>query len=359
MSNESSKTEIRAWIEERLGLRVISLFLREKKIPIHRHTIWYYTGSAILLFFVIQVITGFMLLFYYKPTLEKANESVGRIMTGIPLGWIIRSVHFWSASFMIALVFVHLLSIWLIKAYRRPRELTWMSGAFLLLISLAFGFTGYLLPWDDLSVSATKVGTDIPRSIPIIGMAVTKFLRGGEDVTGDTLTRFFGFHVCILPLFILALIGVHVYLIQRQGMSLPFDLEERKEDVMELPFWPNFLYREAVVWLILLGVLLTLSILFPPSLDKAADLMAPAPEGIKPEWYFLFLFQTLKIFPSKMLFVSGDTVAVFLILIFGVFFFFIPLIDNRPKEKKGKIITIIAIAFIIYAAAMTVWSLLE
>lgn len=359
MRNESSKTGMGAWLEERLGLRAISRFLREKKVPLHRHTIWYYTGSAILLFFVIQVVTGFMLLFYYKPTLEKANESVGRIMTEVPLGWIIRSVHFWSASFMIALVFVHLLSIWLIKAYRRPRELTWMSGVFLLLVSLAFGFTGYLLPWDDLSVSATKVGTDIPRSIPVIGMAVTKFLRGGEDVTGDTLTRFFGFHVCISPLFILALIGVHVYLIQKQGMSLPLDLEVKEEKVRELPFWPNFVFREAIVWLILLGVLLTLSILFPPSLHKAADLMAPAPEGIKPEWYFLFLFQTLKIFPSKILFVTGDTLAVLLILVFGVFFFFLPLIDNRPKETKGKIIALIAVVFIIFAVAMSIWSLLS
>jgi cytochrome b6 len=291
--------------------------------------------------------------------LEKANQSVGQIMTEVPMGWIIRSIHSWAASFMIAFVFIHLLSIWLLKAYRRPRELTWMSGVFLLVMSLAFGFTGYLLPWDDLSVSATKVGTDIPRSIPVIGTAVTKFLRGGEDVTGDTLTRFFGFHVCILPLFILVLIGVHIYLIQREGMSLPLDLEEKKEKVKELPFWPNFVYREIVVWLILLGILVTISLFFPPSLDEAADLMAPAPEGIKPEWYFLFLFQILKIFPSKILFMNGDTLAVLLILIFGIFFFFLPLVDNKPGEKKGKILTLIAVVLIICAVAMSIWSLLE
>jgi cytochrome b6 len=351
--------DIREWLEERLGLEGISRFLKEKKVPLHRHTVWYYTGSAILLFFFIQAITGFMLLFYYKPTLEKANQSVGQIMTEVPMGWIIRSIHSWAASFMIAFVFIHLLSIWLLKAYRRPRELTWMSGVFLLVMSLAFGFTGYLLPWDDLSVSATKVGTDIPRSIPVIGTAVTKFLRGGEDVTGDTLTRFFGFHVCILPLFILVLIGVHIYLIQREGMSLPLDLEEKKEKVKELPFWPNFVYREIVVWLILLGILVTISLFFPPSLDEAADLMAPAPEGIKPEWYFLFLFQILKIFPSKILFMNGDTLAVLLILIFGIFFFFLPLVDNKPGEKKGKILTLIAVVLIICAVAMSIWSLLE
>jgi len=319
---------------------------------------WYYTGSAILLFFAIQVITGFLLVFYYNPTLEGANASVARIMTEVPLGWIIRSVHSWSASFMIAFVFVHLLSIWITKAYRKPREMTWMSGVFLLFVSLAFGFTGYLLPWDDLSLSATKVGTDIPRSIPVIGVWVTKLLRGGEDVTGDTLTRFFGFHVSILPVFLLAFLAIHVYLIQKQGMSIPLVAEKKDEKMKELPFWPNFVYREMVVWLVLTGILFSVAVFFPPSLDKAADLMAPAPEGIRPEWYFLFLFQMLKIFPAKILFVNGDTLAVLLIFLGVVAFFFLPLIDNKPEEKKGKIITIIAYLFIVYAVAMTIWSLL-
>ncbi|MGD8536346.1 MAG: cytochrome bc complex cytochrome b subunit [Candidatus Aminicenantes bacterium] len=352
------KTNFRSWLEERSGLPEIFRFLREKKIPQHKHSLWYYTGSAILLFFAIQVITGYLLVFYYNPTLEGANASVSRIMTEVPLGWIIRSVHSWSASFMIAFVFVHLLSIWITKAYRKPRELTWMSGVFLLFASLAFGFTGYLLPWDDLSLSATKVGTDIPRSIPVVGVWMTKLLRGGEDVTGDTLTRFFGFHVSILPVFLLAFLAIHVYLIQKQGMSIPVAAERKEEKMKELPFWPNFVYREMVVWLILIGILFSVAVFFPPSLEKAADLMAPAPEGIRPEWYFLFLFQMLKIFPAKILFINGDTLAVFLILLGIVAFFFLPLIDNKPAEKKGKIITVIAYLFIVYAAAMTIWSLL-
>ena len=299
-----------------------------------------------------------MLVFYYKPTLEKANESVGRIMTEVPLGWIIRSVHSWASSFMIALVFIHLLSIWITKSYRKPRELTWMSGVFLLLVSLAFGFTGYLLPWDDLSLSATKVGTDIPRSIPVLGGWVTKLLRGGEDVTGDTLTRFFGIHVSILPVFLFILLAVHVYLIQKEGISLPLRAEQKDEKVREIPFWPNFIYREGVVWLLLVGILFTVAIFFPPSLEKTADLMAPAPEGIRPEWYFLFLFQVLKIFPANLLFIKGETLAVLLILLAGVLFFFLPFIDNKPAERKGKVITLIAWIFILFAVAMTIWSLL-
>ncbi len=358
MKEKGMKKGFRSWLDERSGLSTIFTFMSEKTVPQHRHSIWYYTGSAILLFFAIQVITGFMLVFYYNPTLEGANQSVARIMTEIPLGWIIRSVHSWSSSFMIALVFIHLLSIWITKAYRKPRELTWMSGVFLLFVSLAFGFTGYLLPWDDLSLSATKVGTDIPRSIPGVGVWVTKLLRGGEDVTGDTLTRFFGFHVSILPVFLLAILAVHVYLIQKQGMSIPLPEEKKGKKMKEFPFWPNFIYREMVVWLILTGVLFSVAIFFPPSLDKAADLMAPAPEGIRPEWYFLFLFQMLKIFPAKILFIYGDTLVVLLIFLGIVAFFFLPLIDNKPAERKGKVITVIAYLFIVYAVAMTVWSLL-
>lgn len=348
---------IAGWLDERSGLADVTRFLRKKAIPQHKHTIWSYTGSAILLFFAIQVFTGLMLVFYYRPTLEEANASVARIMTEVPLGWVIRSVHSWSATFMIAFVFVHLLSIWILKSYRRPRELTWITGVFLLVCSLFFGFTGYLLPWDDLSLSATKVGTDIPRAIPVVGEWATKLLRGGEDVTGDTLTRFFSIHVCMLPIFILVLLAIHIYLIQKLGVSVPLEMEKRKEKVREIPFWPNFVFREAVLWLILLGVILTIAIFLPPSLEKTADLMAPAPEGVKPEWYFLFLFQTLKIFPAKILFIKGETLAVLLILLGIAFFFFLPFIDNKHEGKKGKAITAAAFLFILYALIMSVWSL--
>jgi cytochrome b6 len=259
---------------------------------------------------------------------------------------------------MIALVFVHLLSIWIAKSYRKPRELTWMSGVILLLASLAFGFTGYLLPWDELSLSATKVGTDIPRAIPVVGIWITKLLRGGEDVTGDTLTRFYGIHISILPVITFLILALHIFLVQKHGISLPLSLEKRKQHIKSLPFWPNFVYREAVVWLLLVGILVTVAIFLPNALGSPADLMAPAPEGIKPEWYFLFLFQTLKVFPAKIIFMTGETLAIALILLMGILFFILPLIDNKPERRKGKVITYAAYAFILYAIIMTVWSLL-
>jgi len=162
-------SKIRAWLDDRLGMGVLSRFGMHKEVPQHGHTIWYYTGSSILMFLGVQIVTGVMLAFYYNPTIKDANASVARIMTEIPLGGIIRSIHSWSATLMIATVLVHLLSIAFTKAYRAPREATWVTGVFLLAASLAFGFTGYLLPWDDLSLAATKVGTNIPKAIPIVG----------------------------------------------------------------------------------------------------------------------------------------------------------------------------------------------
>lgn len=352
------KQSFKEWLDTRLGLEEVLNFLQKKEVPRHKHTLWYYTGSAILVFLVIQIITGFMLLLYYKPTLEEAYQSVERIMTEVSFGWVIRSLHHWSATLMIAFVFIHLLSLWILKAYRSPRELTWMSGVVLLFLTLAFGFTGYLLPWDELSLAATKVGTEIPSALPLIGRWLTQLLRGGADVTGDTLTRFFGLHVSILPLALILVLGLHLYLVQKHGMSVPLSEERQNRPLPSYPFWPNFLLRESVFWLILLGGLISLSLFLPRGLGQPADLMAPAPAGVRPEWYFLFLFQTLKLFPATILGIPGDTIAVLLIMVGVGLFFFLPLLDTDPAGRRGKVITGAAVVFIIYAVVMSVWSLL-
>jgi quinol-cytochrome oxidoreductase complex cytochrome b subunit len=349
---------IRGWLDDRLGVGEVSGFLTKKAVPLHSHTIWYYTGSSILLFLGIQVVTGVMLALYYKPTIEGANASVARIMTEVPLGWLIRSVHSWSASAMIALVLVHMLSIAFTKAYRKPREATWLTGVLLLAASMAFGFTGYLLPWDSLSLAATKVGTDFPKAVPLVGPLAAKVLRGGEDVTGDTISRFFITHVCVLPLLIFAILGLHLFLVQRHGMSLPLKRDERKEKPGWLPFWPNFIMRETGVWLVLFGAVITLAIFAAPSLGPAANIMEPAPAGIKPEWYFLFMFQTLKLFPSRIAGLNGEQVAVMSMLAGLAVVFLLPFIDNRPTERKGRVVSRLVLAAFVYTIAMTVWSLL-
>jgi cytochrome b6 len=349
---------LRAWVEERLGLSTITRYLEKKEVPRHKHTFLYYTGSSIFLFLGIQIVTGVLLAFYYRPTLAEAHASIVRIMTEVPLGWLVRSVHSWSATFMIALVFVHLLGITLTKAYRRPREATWITGALLLGLSLSFGFTGYLLPWDDLSLAATKVGTDLPQALPLVGGWITRVMRAGDDVTGDTLSRFFTVHVSVLPLALLALLGVHLLLVQRHGMSVPLEEERKGVKGPFLPFWPNFVFREAGVWLVLAGLLMTVAVLAAPGVGPRADLMAPAPEGIQPEWYFLFLFQTLKVIPAKVLGLNGELAAIVIMMAGMAACLLLPFIDNRPFGRKGKVITGLVWAVFAYAVGMSIWSLL-
>jgi quinol-cytochrome oxidoreductase complex cytochrome b subunit len=165
---------------ERIGGSVLRAWLREKTVPIHRHTVWYYFGGMTLFLFSIQVVTGILLLLYYKPTAESAFERVQFIMAEVRTGWLIRSLHSWSANLMILILFVHMASVYLTRAYKKPRELTWLSGVALLVLSLGFGFSGYLQPWNKLSFFATQVGTQIVANVPVVGSFMLRFLRGGD-----------------------------------------------------------------------------------------------------------------------------------------------------------------------------------
>src|SRR5262249_8982196 len=218
---DANRNAFSAWLDDRLGLEALRSFAAKKTVPIHRHSIWYYFGCMTLFLFGIQVCTGILLLLYYRPSSETAFESVQFIMTDVRFGWLIRSLHSWSANLMIGTLFVHMFSVYFLKAYRAPREITWLSGVVLFGISLAFGFSGYLLPCNMLALSATKVGTEVAGVLPFAGRFLVRFLRGGEDVTGATLTRFYGFHVAILPAVATAILVIHIFLVQKHGMHVP------------------------------------------------------------------------------------------------------------------------------------------
>jgi quinol-cytochrome oxidoreductase complex cytochrome b subunit len=223
-------------------------------------------------------------------------------------------------------------SVYFEKAYRKPRELTWLTGFLMFVISLAFGFSGYLLPWNELAFFATKVGTDITGAVPLIGEPMKFFLRGGEDVTGATLSRFFGFHVALFPGIFTFLLIIHLLLVQRQGMSEPI---KKKKDMKTMPFFPNFFLRDLLLWLIVLNVLAVLAVFFPAELGPKADPLASAPAGIKPEWYFLFMFQTLKYFPAHILFIEGEVFGVLLFGVAGLLWMIVPFWDT--KSSKGQL----------------------
>lgn len=348
------QTKLTTYVKSRYKLDDFTHLVSEKKVPLHKHSFWYYLGGTTLVLFIIQIITGILLLFYYKPTAERAFESVKFIMTKVEFGWLIRSLHSWSANLMVAAAFVHLFSVFFLRAYRRPREWTWVSGAFLFFLTLGFGFTGYLLPWNELAFFATKVGTQIAGSVPLLGEYMRSILRGGEEVSDATLGRFFSFHVIVLPLITLLILGAHLFMVQIQGMSEPIS-EENKPNKKYIPFLPDFLLRDALVWVLMLGVLTTLSVYFPWELGRKADPFAPAPAGIKPEWYFMFMFQTLKFIPSKVFGFDGEVLGILAFGFVGFLMVMVPFWDIwARKDKSHWLVSLLGIFAVLYIIILTV-----
>jgi quinol-cytochrome oxidoreductase complex cytochrome b subunit len=355
----SDKTKRAAgWFEERLGLGGVREFIAHKTVPVHSATMWYYFGGITLFLFVIQVLTGILLLLYYRPTTSEAYESVQFIVTRVQFGWLVRSIHSWSANLMILAAFIHMFSVVFLRSYRRPREVTWLSGITLLGLSLAFGFSGYLLPWNTISYFATKVGTDMAASVPVIGPPLARFLRGGEDVGGATLTRFFGFHVAVLPGVTTLVLMLHLLLVQKFGISSPPKTEEeyrrRGDRIPQMQFFPNFFLRELMAWYAALGVLGSLAAIFPWELGAKADPFAAAPAGIRPEWYFLAPFYTLKLLPSHVWIIEGELLGLIGFGLLAVFWVALPFwATNREGMERMKLVTGAGVALLAYLATFS------
>ncbi|PIU45740.1 MAG: cytochrome bc complex cytochrome b subunit [Ignavibacteriales bacterium CG07_land_8_20_14_0_80_59_12] len=344
------------WIDERVELEGLVHFLGKKYVPVHRHSLWYYFGGVSLFLFIIQVVTGILLLMYYKGSEELSFESIQFIMSKVQFGWLIRSIHSWTANLFILAAMIHMFSVFFEKAYRKPRELTWLTGMLMFFLALGFGFSGYLLPWNELSFFATKVGTDIAGVIPVIGKLVMPFLRGGDEVSGATLSRFFGFHVAVFPGIFAVFLGIHLLLVQRQGMSEPLGTaKEGGDEFMTMPFFPNFLLRDLLLWLIVLNLLAILAVFFPWELGRKADPFAPAPAGIKPEWYFLFVFQTLKYIPAKLWVVDGEVLGILLFGIAGLLLLLVPFWDRKSSRgQENRFITYLGIFIVLYIIGFTI-----
>lgn len=404
-----SMSEItKEWLLDRVRpFQSIVEYLSRKHVPQHKHSVWYYFGGVTLFFFIIQIITGVLLLFYYQPTSEPVLEknpvtsskqtenllfelqsaveadsskaallrmlgdqpdarikmlypsgayaSIEYIRTQVRYGWLIHSLHSWSSNVLILFVFIHLFSAFLMKAYRKPRELMWYSGSVLFALVLGFGFTGYVLPWDEVAYYATSIGTEYPRALPIVGEWLVRLLRGADQVTGETLTRMFGIHVVVLPLSVLGILGLHLVLALIQGSSIPISI---RTGVKQVPFFSRYIYREFFLWIILLIALVAVCYFFPWELGTPFDLLQPSspPVGIHPEWYFMFLFQTLNILPSRIAGIDGILIGQILFGIAAAFWFFIPVLDRRSaRNVRSPLFTIIGIIAILYFIVMTTW----
>jgi cytochrome b6 len=232
-------------------------------------------------------------------------------------------------------VLVHMFSVYLMKAYRKPREFGWLSGMALLGIASVFGFSGYLLPMDELSYFATKVGLQIPVAIPWIGPAIATMLRGGPEVTEFTVQRFFALHVVVLPALFIPLLGFHLWLVQKHGNALPPSEEAKPaSERKSIPFMPSFLRKDLAMWIISLNVLALLASVFPWALGKQYDALAPAPAGIHPEWYFMSPFEMLKLL-GMIKWLQGESGEIAGILLFTLGIALWVLIPFYDKSKES------------------------
>jgi cytochrome b6 len=356
---KSLLSSVYGWVDERLGLEEVLAFAKKKRVPEHGQAFWYYWGGISLFFFLVQAFTGVLLLLYYRPGPD-AFESVRQITFQIHFGWLIRSAHSWAANLMVVAIFIHMFSVYFMKAYHKPREFGWWTGMALLMLTMLFGFSGYLLPMNELAYFATKIGLEIPATMPVIGPKLAALVRGGPEVNEFTIQRFFALHVVVLPALFLPLLGFHLWLVQRHGNALPPSEEAKPESARRsIPFFPNFLLKDFAMWLIALNVLALLASLFPWELGNQADPLKPAPQGIHPEWYFMSSFQMLKVFGNWLPGASGEALGLLIFNLGLVIWMLIPLYDvssaNGRRARHASYFGLFALAVLVIT---TVWGYL-
>ena len=298
------------WLDDRLGLTATLKPLLEHPVP---PTGWDYTiGSATLVAFVVQVVTGVALGFTYVPTPDHAYESLEFITHGATLGSVVRGVHYWGASAMVLLVCAHAAQVFLVGAFKYPREVNWLSGTLLLVFTFGMAFTGQLLRWNQDAYWAVVVGAAQAARAPFIGDWLTGVLFAGQTVGGATLTRFYATHVFMIPAIVFGLLGLHLYLALRHGVSEPpvpgrpvnpKTYKQQYEEVIHrsgIPFWPDAGWKDVVFALTVGSVVLALAILIgPPELGTKADPTIVQADP-RPDWYFLWYFALLALIPSEI-----------------------------------------------------------
>ena len=360
--------KIKHWIEVRLGLEeLINRHLRSYRTPKGANFL-NTLGFVALIAFIVQIITGIMLLLYYLPHPDHAFQSVQTITNDIPYGWLFRLIHNIGSNIIIGVIIIHLIHVFLRVSYKRPREVTWISGCIMFFLVLLTSITGQLLPWHQTGFWQTTVTSTIPAFLPVIGEGISSYMRGGEFVTGVTLSRYFSFHVVILPVIISVLIGLHVLLIRRQGISTSPSLEPessktsstefKREDHPEgQPCFPHFSLKRLFMVMIYFAIVFFI-LTFMPNLFLPPETNIPAnplmtPESIRPAWYFLAPYQLIKIIPN-------DIMGISLVVIFSAILLLWPFFDAKEGERnilKRPVLLSAALIALTLWGIFTVWGM--
>ncbi|MBF0559762.1 MAG: cytochrome b N-terminal domain-containing protein [Nitrospirae bacterium] len=315
---------LKQWINERWPLSAMVRLSLDEEIP-GGSSFFYTEGSAILIIFLLQVITGIMQIFFYVPATDHAYNSLSYMRTEVPFGWLIHGMHYWGGNIMIVAVVVHMLRVFLWGAYKTPREVVWLAGVLLLLITMAFSFTGAPLPWDQSGYWAGEVGTSIAGTTPVMGDMVKRLLRGGENMGQLTLSRFFVMHTSVFPLALLAMFGMHFIAFRTSGPVGPWDSVKRR---FSGPFWPDQAFKDVVVGTGIFILLIFLSVFFAPDFAGPVDILDTTYVP-KPEWNFLFLYQALKYFHGPLEPVGTVGVPTIIMMLLVI----LPFIDRSPERN--------------------------
>ena len=369
------------WLDERAGVGGIWQVFFARKIPLGVG--WFYTLGFVSLFvFVLQAATGIFLAVYYSPSPDHAYDSIQFIMYEVPFGAVVRGLHHWGSSAMVVVVVLHMATVFVLGAYKYPRELTWVVGVGLLLVTLGFAFTGYLLPWDEKAYWATVVGTSIPGTLPVVGDLVLRIARGGTELGTLTLTRFYAFHTLLLPASLMGLVAIHLYLVVHHGISVPPGVWEKTRDRLRSPrglgnpnpgapareeyhqryeefkaqgrpFWPEVVAEDMIAglaaFLAIFALVLAVGVPTEARADPTNTAYVP-----RPEWYFMFLFQVLKYFPCELEWVGAGVLPPLVLALILL----LPFYDRspwrsprrRPLAMVGGLALAIAVLLLTYAA---------
>jgi ubiquinol-cytochrome c reductase cytochrome b subunit len=359
------------WVEERTGIGAAIKPLAEHPVPPGTNW-WYVFGSATLFAFIVQAVTGAALASVYTSSSGDAYESLRFITEDAFMGNLLRGIHFWGASAMVLLVGIHMMRVFLTGAYKFPREFNWLTGSFLLLLTVAMGFTGQLLRWDQNAVWTVVVGAEQAGRAPLIGTLLGRFLLAGETIGGATLSRFFSFHVFMIPGILIGLIGIHIFLVVRNGVSEPpkpgqivnpKTYRQRYKKMLQrvgVPFWPDVAWRDVVFGFLVVVVIVLLALIFgPPALTQPPDPSIIQAEP-RPDWYLLWYFAVLALIPPAL----EPYVIIGAPLLFGLALILLPLLANRgerhpfrrPWAMATALIAVMMIGILWYLATRAPWS---
>ncbi|GIW94536.1 MAG: cytochrome bc complex cytochrome b subunit [Pirellulaceae bacterium] len=345
------KNRLAAWWAERVPVSGVQLReLTNEPVPNHLKKWWFALGGTPAYLFLIQVFTGILLAFYYQPSPLTAYESVAYITRHAEYGWYFRSLHKWGATFMIAAVILHQMRVYFTGAYRRPRELNWVIGMCLLLCTLLLGFTGYSLVYEQLSYWGAQVAANLSEAVPLAGSVLKHLLLGGPEYNERTLARFYVIHAAVLPVTLILLLAIHIAFVRLHGVTeLRFEDEEQTEP-RYYNFFPDHLYTELCIGLVLMILLSALATIFPAVMGPKANPLE-TPEVIKPEWFFYVVFRWLKLFSLTTAIVSAGFIVAAMFLWPWIDALLIRLTGNREISTYiGVVATILLTGMTIYEA---------